>query len=236
MALGDGMRLIVIHKRLFVNCRHWNAARYHDFVALTSLDLAIDPSRPIPPRVQAFLADASARVEAFIENTLDDPVAGFVPSDYLMVNRALEAISTVAGGSGGAFCEWGSGLGVIACLAAMVGFDAVGIEIEARLVEASRQLARDHRINAQFVLGSYVPDGHVPDDDTDESHVMTLESGRAAYEELGLDVDDFDCIFAYPWPGEDDVVTEIFRRYAARGAILVTFHGQDGLLVRRKVR
>ena len=47
---------------------------------------------------------------------------------------------------------------------------------------------------------------------------------------------DFDCIFAYPWPGEDDVVTSIFDAYAARGAVLLTFHGQDGLIARRKSR
>ena len=203
-------------------------------VALASLDVVIDPSRPIPPRVQGFLADASARVEAFIDNTLDDPVAGFVPSNYPMVYRALAAVRDHSAGD--EFCEWGSGLGVIACLAAMLGFDAVGIEIEARLVTASNQLAQDHKLNVQFVRGSYVPDGDVPEQESDEAHVMTLEHGRAAYDELGLDVDDFDCIFAYPWPGEDDVVTNIFKRHAARGAVLITYHGQDGLLVRRKVK
>jgi hypothetical protein len=203
-------------------------------VALASLDLVIDPSRPIPPRVQEFLTDASARVDAFVESTLDDPVAGFVPSNYPMVFHALEAVRTHTAGN--EFCEWGSGVGVIACLAAMLGFDAVGIEIEARLVAASTKLARDHKLNVQFVRGSYVPDGDVPEQESDEAHVMTLEHGRAAYDELGLDVDDFDCIFAYPWPGEDDVVTDIFRRHAARGAVLITYHGQDGLLVRRKVR
>jgi hypothetical protein len=88
----------------------------------------------------------------------------------------------------------------------------------------------------EFVHGSYVPDGHESEHDFDESHVMTLEQGHAAYEELGLDPDDFDCIFAYPWPGEDDVVTAVFDRYASRGALLMTFHGQDGMLIRRKVR
>lgn len=202
-------------------------------MALALLDLAIDHSRPVPSRVRGFLDDAARRVEQFIEGTLDDPVAGFVPSDYVMVYRMLEA---VRGQTGPEFCEWGSGLGVITCLAAMLGFDAVGIEIEPRLVDASRRLALDHALNVEIVCGSYVPDGHVPVVELEGDYVMTLEHGRAAYEELGLDPDDFDCIFAYPWPGEDDVVTELFHRYAARGAVLVTFHGQDGLLVRRKVK
>jgi hypothetical protein len=125
-------------------------------------------------------------------------------------------------------------MGVTASLAATIGFDSVGIEIDPRLVHESQRLARDHKISVQFVCGSYVPDGHHCEEDFDESHVMTLEQGRAAYDELGLEPDDFDCIFAYPWPGEDDVVTSIFDAYAARGAVLLTYHGRDGILVRRK--
>ena len=46
--------------------------------------------------------------------------------------------------------EWGSGLGVIACLASCAGFDAVGIEIEPKLVEMSKDIAHDHKIDAEF--------------------------------------------------------------------------------------
>jgi hypothetical protein len=99
-------------------------------VALALLDPAIDQSRPIPTRVRGVLEDAAVRVEQFIEGTLDDPVAGFVPSDYDLVYRTLEMVRNQTGPE---FCEWGSGLGVITCLAAMLGFDAVGIEIEPRL-------------------------------------------------------------------------------------------------------
>jgi len=206
-------------------------------MTLARLDIPIDSATEPPRCVRALLDDASCRIDAFIELHKDNPAAGFVPSDYLAVYHALRALHGSAGRlPGRAFCEWGSGLGVIACLAAMSGFDSVGIEIEPRLVAAAQALARDHHVAVQLVQGSYVPDGHECEDDFDESHVMTLENGRAAYEELGLDPEDFDCVFAYPWPGEDDVVTSIFDRYAARGAVLMTFHGQDGMLIRRKVK
>lgn len=209
-------------------------------MSLARLDVHIDCTAVVPPRVQALLDDASERIDQFIQLHKDNPAAGFVPSDYAIVYHALRALHDHSAAApvlpGHAFCEWGSGLGVIACLAAMSGFDSVGIEIEPRLVAAAQSLARDHHIAVQLVKGSYVPDGHEPDEDFDESHVMTLENGRAAYEELGLDPDDFDCVFAYPWPGEDDVVTSIFDRYAARGAVLMTFHGQDGMLIRRKIK
>jgi hypothetical protein len=202
-------------------------------VPLVALDIPLGQDRTLPEAAARLIADGNARIEQFIEAHLDDPAAGFVPSDFEQVFRALHAVRLHTPEAVN-FCEWGSGMGVITCLAAILGFDAVGIEIDARLVRESRKLARDHRVRAQLVQGSYVPDGHESEEDFDESHVMTLEHGRAAYEELGLDPDDFDIIFAYPWPGEDDVVSAIFRRYAARGAILITFHGQDGVIMRRK--
>lgn len=204
-------------------------------MALASLEIKLDHQRPIPEKVREFLADAAVRIDAFIEEYKDDPVAGFVPSDYEVVYQALASLRE-SGAGGDEFCEWGSGLGIIAGLAAMLGYDSVGIEIDRRLVLASRQLAADYHLPVQLIQGSYVPDDFRPEEDADESHVMTLEHGRAAYEELGLDPDDFEVIFAYPWPGEDDVVTALFDQCAARGAVLMTFHGQDGLWLRRKVR
>lgn len=209
-------------------------------MALATVKLDVPEASPLPAGVSKFLADAAARIDAFVERHRDDPAAGFVPADYERTYRTLRALREDAAGRalipGRAFCEWGSGLGVIACLASMVGFDAVGIEIDARLVEASKSLAADHRVRVELIAGSYVPEGHHVEEDFDESHVMTLQDGVAAYDELGLEINDFDCIFAYPWPGEDDVVTAIFDRHAARGSLLMTFHGQDGMLLRRKVR
>jgi len=62
--------------------------------------------------------------------------------------------------TGALFCEWGSGYGVVACLAAMLDFDACGIEIEAELVEAARLLADDFEVPVQFLRGSFLPAGY----------------------------------------------------------------------------
>jgi len=217
-----------------------DAPPVYDFtMSLDRIDVLVSDREPLPTRVRLFLDDASTRIDEFIERHRDNPAAGFVPSDYQTVYRMIRSLrSSVAGGllPGNAFCEWGSGMGVIASLASMTGFDAVGIEIDNRLVEEARLLANDHHVQVELVQGSYVPSGHETDDAMEAGHVMTLEDGRAAYDELGLEPDDFDCIFAYPWPGEDDLVASIFDRYAARGAVLMTFHGQDGLMLRRKVK
>jgi hypothetical protein len=211
---------------------------YNGCMALATLELQMCRVSALPEHARAFLDEAAARTDRFMDAHKDEPAAGFVPSDYELVYAALKSLHDTPGMlPGKVFCEWGSGLGVIASLGAMIGFDSIGIEIDARLVKASQQLARDHGVNrVQFLQGSYVPDGHHCEEDFDESHVMTLEQGKAAYGELGLDPDDFDCVFAYPWPGEDEVISAVFDRYAARGAVLLTYHGQDGVLARRKVK
>ena len=41
-------------------------------------------------------------------------------------------------------------------------------------------------------------------------------------------------IFAYPWPGDEEVVDALFLEFGAAGALLVTYHGIEGVRVRRK--
>jgi hypothetical protein len=119
-------------------------------------------------------------------------------------------------------------------MAAMLDFDAVGIEIEQELVEAARQLARDFDVPAEFVHGSFLPHSFVvhPDFGSGFAWLKTESSGL---DELPFDPDDFAVIFAYPWPDEEDVAALVFERYAAVGALLVTFHGGDVFRLRRKV-
>src|SRR5262249_23723254 len=53
-------------------------------------------------------------------------------------------------------------------------------------------------------------------------------------EEVGLGLDDFGVVFAYPWPDEESVTGDLFERYASVGALLVTYHGGGGVRVRPK--
>jgi hypothetical protein len=38
----------------------------------------------------------------------------------------------------------------------------------------------------------------------------------------------------YPWPDEERVTSDLFERYAAVGAVLVTYHGGADFQLRRK--
>jgi predicted O-methyltransferase YrrM len=148
--------------------------------------------------------------------------------------RVLEALGHRRLAPGPLFCEWGSGFGVVAMLASIAGFDACGIEIEPDLVAEARSLARDLGIDADFLPGSFLPEGSEHLADRTEEFAWLRSDAASAYEDLGLDPEDFDVVFAYPWPGEEHVLLHLFDRTAADGALLVTYQGAEGVRIRRK--
>ncbi len=199
-------------------------------------EIQIEPrSGPLPDDVATLVADARRRVEQF-DDEFQTSIPTFVASDFEVVYRALAMIDESRLAAGRRFLEWGSGIGVATCLAAQVGFDAIGIEIEPPLVEIAVSFAADHDLEVQFALGSYVPDGAEPLVDT-LGEVTWLRTDRPdCYAELELDPEDFDVVFTYPWPGEEQVIFDLFASCAAVGTLLVSYHGQEGLRVQRKVR
>ena len=191
--------------------------------------------KQIPQPVEALIRDAQSRIDQFVDMRLGDPIVAFVPSDFGSVQQALIQIAAGGLAPGRQFVEWGCGMGVATCLAALLDFNAVGIEIEPDLVELSRSLATDHRIDAQFVRGSFLPPGAEELVDMQAEVAWLRTDGPDAYAELGLEPDDFDVVFGYPWPGEEQILFDLFERYSATGALLLTFHGQEGIRLHRKV-
>jgi hypothetical protein len=197
---------------------------------LTPVKLAHEPDA-VPGDVRRFLSEAARRVERFQRRGL---APGFVASDFTRVFAALRALEGSGLLAGRWFCEWGSGLGVVSCLAAGLGFDAWGIEIEGDLVHASRRLADDFGVPAEFVEGSFLPRGADALLGRRRDFAWLSTDGLSGYEQIGIDVADFDAVFAYPWPDEEGLVGELFEHYAQAGALLLTYHGGEDLLLRRK--
>jgi hypothetical protein len=195
---------------------------------LIDVRLPLD-DQPIPEDVRALIREADRRIEEFQR---PGRVPGFVPSDFARTYQVLRGIISANLAPGNLFCEWGSGFGVVACLAALLDFDAVGIEIDADLVDAARRLADDFDVPVEFVRGSFIPRGGEVYADTRAGYAWLEVDQTGA--DVGLDHDDFDVIFAYPWPDEEGATEKIFERYASHTALLVTYHGGDEIRLRRK--
>lgn len=194
-------------------------------MALVDHDLPLENS-PCPRAVRRFLREAQRRISSFQRRT---GAPAFVASDFQAVYAALRGLA--AEGEGGAFCEWGSGFGVVSCLAAFLGFEAFGIEIEEELVQAAQELADDFDLPVEFIRGSFIPQGGKKLASADGFSWLTFEEAASGEE---APIEDFAVIFAYPWPDEEDFVELLFDRFAAPGCVLVTYHGAGEIRGRRK--
>ncbi len=208
-------------------------------VPLMDIEISINGS-VLSDDVFAFLGEADLRVSQFVRNS---PLraTGFVPSEFETVYHALRAITDANLAPGTSLCEWGSGFGVVASLAAMLEFMACGIEIEKDLVDASRRLADDFGLPVEFVQGSFIPSGaescaEEAYADNNAEYFWLVTDADDAYDELGLTPDDFDVVFAYPWPGEEYLITSLFEKYAAEEALLLMFDKFNSVRLLRKVR
>ncbi len=197
---------------------------------LVELNVPIEGA-PLPPDVLAFLSEADRRIERFQR---EQHVPAFVPSDFVGAYAVLRAVSAGDVAAGNLFCEWGSGFGVVACLAAMLDFDVYGIEIERELVDAAQQLADDFDLPVEFICGSFIPEGSEGSVATGHPFAWLTTEAGSTLEDMGLDPADFDVIFAYPWPDEESVIGELFEQHAGAHALLVTYHGGENLRLRRK--
>lgn len=156
----------------------------------------------------------------------------FVAADYKRVLRALAALRA----PGLRFLEWGSATGVITIMADLLGYEAYGIELDARLVETARGLAERFESRARFAAGSFLPTGYRWRPRGGDGRTGTIGEGRSGYLELHHPLDDFDVVYGYPWSGEEAMMMDLMRRYGAPHALLLLHGGTDGLRVFRNGR
>jgi hypothetical protein len=155
----------------------------------------------------------------------------FVAADYEQVLASL--IERRAAGS--KFLELGSASGVITIMADLLGFEAVGIELDPSLVRTANALAARFDSKARFVCGSFFPSGfkvNAPRGKgtaTAPASIWNVDGGESAYPELGLALDDFDLVFGFPWGGEATTMLDLMKSYGNRNATLLLYTVDEGV-------
>jgi hypothetical protein len=195
------------------------------------------PKLEIPQFVQEFICEANDRVTKFMK-ARPKPLVGFFPSCFESVYRALSEIANGRLAPGNTFCEWGSGFGVTASMASMLGFESYGIEIDEELCEVSRELALQFDLPVRFVLGSFIPSGSDKLIDraytNHDGDMMLNPHSDNTYDDMGMEVSDFDLIFAYPWPKDAKLTGSLFNKFASSDALLLTYNGLESMRLQRK--
>ena len=202
-------------------------------MALEDLPVTSDGSE-VPEEITAFLDEADRYIQEYFARGPERPIGGFVPSDYPSIYRTLVGLREL-GFDPGLFLEWGSGFGVVSGMAATLGHEAHGIEIDSDLIEPAVELLEEHELEVELHAGSYVPGDFDDTEHPEDFEFLTVVPGPSAYDEIGMDLDEFDVVFVFPWPGTESLHFDMFDRYAAPGAILITHHGVNGNRVQRKV-
>ncbi|MGJ8651086.1 MAG: class I SAM-dependent methyltransferase [Opitutaceae bacterium] len=195
---------------------------------------------PLPKRVAAFIDEADKRCDEFYDAKLNKRFPRYVPSEPAQVYAALQYVTKQGLPMGTNFVEWGSGFGVGTGLAALLDYDATGIEIETTLVSKAEELLADQGIDAEFIATSYIPEGYISYDAVgggdivpDDSFGHSLDH-RPRYEDMDIDVEEIDLFFVYPWPGEQEMMLKLFDAVAGEGAILVAYYGDRDICIYRK--
>ena len=176
---------------------------------------------------------ANERIDTFMRDN-DSVTENFVNCDFHLVDQSLSWLEQNHLLNDRRFCELGSGFGVAAMLATLHGLESIGIEIESDLVNEACDLADALELPTNFYCGSFLPPD-IPDIlelGRDVEHVETHEGN--VYDEIGLEMDDFDLFFAFPWPGEEHFFEAAFDAGAAVNALLLTYRGRDGMHLVRK--
>lgn len=182
-------------------------------------------------RLEALFQDGWDHWDRFDSEVRQRSFHPFVHADFEVVLDALETLQR----PGARFLEWGSGTGVITIMADLLGFEAYGIELDEGLVAIARKLAGEHGSGARFAAGSFLPSGYRwRPGGRGADRMGTIGSGTSGYLELGLPLDEFHLVYAYPWTGEEDLMLDLMRQYGSRDAGLLLYRGNQTVECHRR--
>jgi hypothetical protein len=204
------------------------------------------PEARVSDHVARLIATCSRGWERFFADHDDHHAPRFVPSVPERVWAVLAEVTTRKLPPTRVFCEWGSGFGTATCLAALLGYEAYGLEIDEELVWFSRAIARRLGIPVTILCTSLFPAGYEAYAGGDGTTVVTPVSVSdhpdtaearepLRYDGMAIAIADIGLFFAYPWPEERELMQDLFDAVARAGAILVVYHTDTDIRVFRKV-
>jgi hypothetical protein len=207
-----------------------------------TLDLPTATGQSLPATVATYLEEANRRIDVLFDTERNKRTPKFIPSDSELLYAALAQITERDLPLGRVYCEWGSGLGLGTCMAAMLGYEAYGIEIEPSLVHLARELAEESGIDVRILEGSYIPDGFESyggmggEELVRPEHFLGGDGTFYAptYEGMPYATDEIDLFFVYPWPTEQEFMLEMFDALAAEGTIFLAYYGDGEICCYRK--
>ena len=196
-------------------------------------------SPEVPDSFASLIQDADDRWDKFWAQKLNKRYPRYVASEPAQVYAALKHVRDEGLAIGERFIEWGSGFGVATSLAAQLGFEATGIELEDGLVEIAESLAEKHQTGAEFIATTYIPEGYISYDHVGGSDIVPDESfghhpEPPRYEGMDIGLDEIDVFFVYPWPGEQEMMLKLFQSVASEDAILIAYYGEQEICIYRK--
>tara|TARA_Y200000002_G_scaffold175604_1_gene144789 strand:+ start:166 stop:795 length:630 start_codon:yes stop_codon:yes gene_type:complete len=196
-------------------------------------------SPEVPEPFASLIQDADDRWEKFWSQKLNKRYPRYVASEPAQVYAALRHVRDEGLALGERFIEWGSGFGVATSLAAQLGFEATGIELEDGLVAIAESLAEKHQTGAEFIATTYIPEGYISYDHVGGSDIVPDESfGHQAepprYDGMDIGLNEIDIFFVYPWPGEQEMMLKLFQSVASEDAILIAYYGDGEICIYRK--
>ncbi|YCM43166.1 hypothetical protein V2O64_17805 [Verrucomicrobiaceae bacterium 227] len=198
-------------------------------------------TKEVPNDVATMLAEADRRCDAFFDSGLGRRYPRYLPSDPAVVHAAIVALKESGHLQGNVFCEWGCGFGIATCLASLLGFEAYGIEIEDGLADLATQLAADLKIPVEILCTSFLPEGYEECEGVGGKDLLVPEVITSRGETIdttptydGLDPDEIDLFFAYPWPGQEELMMDLFKAIASEDAVLLIYHADGEIAAYRR--
>jgi len=202
---------------------------------LIHLEFDWDDTAEIPAATERILVDADQALQAYWDQWHKQPIEQYVACDFRDVWRAMSQLTESKLARGNTFCEWGCGFGIVTGLASQLGWEAVGIEAEAFLVEQAKRFLQRNQLAGEVLHGNFLPPGSERLARSQSDHASLFHQVENAYEKHDLQLDDYAVIFAYPWPGEHHFLQEVFRCYGGEDSLMLMFLGPYEIELFRKV-